>query len=55
MDMTVETSNMTPRSTLISMKGRGKGVLDGKLVGNAEQLAVESKETKVMIGWSGIQ
>ena len=55
MDVTVETSNTPPRSTVISMKGGGKGVLDGELVGYVKQEAVGSKEMKVMIGWNGIQ
>ena len=55
MDAMVETNNMPPRSMVIGMKGRGKGVLDGELVGHVEQEEVGSEEMKMMIGWNGIQ
>ena len=55
MNATVETSNTPPRSTVIRMIGRGKGVLDGELVGHVAQEVVGREETKVMIGWKGIQ
>ena len=51
----VKTSNTPPRSTVIRMIGGGKGVLDGELVGHVVQEVVGRDETKVMIGWSGIQ
>ena len=54
MGVTVKTSNTPPRSMVIGMKGRGKGVLDRELVGDVKQEAVGSEETKEMIGWSGI-
>ena len=50
MDVTVETSNTTPRCTVIGMIGRGKGVLDGELVGRVALEVVGREETKEMIG-----
>ena len=55
MDATVKTSNTPPRSTIISMIGGGKGILDGELVGHVAQEEVGREETKVMIGWKSIQ
>ena len=55
MDATVETSNTAPRSTVIRMIGRGKGVLDGELVGHVALEVMGEEETKEMIGWKGIQ
>ena len=40
---------------IIGMIGGGKGVLDGELVGHVAQEVVGREETKVMIGWKGIQ
>ena len=55
MNMTAEMSNTPPRSTVIGMIGRGKSVLDGELVGHVAREEVGREETKVMIGWKGIQ
>ena len=55
MDVTIETSNTTPRSTVIGMIGGGKCILDGELVGHVALEVVGREETKEMIGWKGIQ
>ena len=55
MDVTVETSNTTPRSTVIGMIAGGKSVLDGELVGHVALEVMGREETNVMIGWKGIQ
>ena len=55
MNMTVKMSNTPPRSIVIGMIGRGKSVLNGELVGHVAQEEVGREETKVMIGWKGIQ
>ena len=55
MNATVETSNTPPRSTIIGMIGGGKRVLDGELVGHGVLEEMGREETKVMIGWKGIQ
>ena len=55
MNTMVKTSDTPPRSTVIGMIGRGKGIVDGELVGHVVQEVVGREETKVMIGWSDIQ
>ena len=54
-DFVMEKEGKGHEFVTIRMLGGGKGILDGELVGHVGQEVVGSEETRVMIGWSGIQ